>query len=131
MKLALGTAQFGLVYGIACPQPQIPYAEAKDIVDYACGQGMTVMDTAMGYGESETRLGKIGVHAWQVISKLPEVPSGENAAAWITGAVHSSLAKLNIESLYGLLLPEKRRTCGEDWHLHLPTFRTGMRVLGR
>jgi aryl-alcohol dehydrogenase-like predicted oxidoreductase len=113
MKLALGTAQFGLAYGIASPQPQIAYAEAKNIVDYACGQGMTVLDTAMGYGESEARLGEIGVHAWKVISKLPEVPSGENAVAWISGAVHSSLAKLKIESLYGLLLHRPAQLVGD------------------
>jgi len=104
MKLALGTVQFGLPYGIANPQPQITYAESKAIVDYAAGRGMTVLDTAMGYGDSEARLGKIGVDTWKVISKLPEVPVGENAATWITNAVKSSLEKLKIQSLYGLLL---------------------------
>ncbi len=104
MKLALGTAQFGLAYGIASPQPQVSYAESKAVVDYASRQGMTVLDTAMGYGESEARLGEIGVHAWKVISKLPEVPAGENVTTWITKAVKTSLEKLKIESLYGLLL---------------------------
>lgn len=113
MKLALGTAQFGLAYGIASPQSQIAYAEAKDIVDYAFSQGMSVLDTAMGYGESETRLGEIGVPTWKVISKLPEIPSGENVAAWIDGAVHSSLGKLKIESLYGLLLHRPAQLMGD------------------
>lgn len=113
MKLALGTAQFGLAYGIASPQPQIGFAESKAIVDYASRQGMTVLDTAMGYGESEARLGKIGVHAWKVISKLPEVPDGENATTWITNAVKSSLEKLKIESLYGLLLHRPAQLLGD------------------
>lgn len=113
MKLALGTAQFGLAYGIASPQPQIPYAEAKDIVDYASRQGMTVLDTAMGYGDSEARLGEIGVHGWKVISKLPEVPAGENAATWITSAVKTSLEKLKIASLYGLLLHRPAQLLGD------------------
>jgi aryl-alcohol dehydrogenase-like predicted oxidoreductase len=104
MKLALGTAQFGLAYGIASPQPQIAYAESKAIVDYAAAQGMTVLDTAMGYGDSEALLGKIGVKAWKVISKLPEVPAGENVETWITSAVKLSLVKLKVSSLYGLLL---------------------------
>lgn len=113
MKLALGTAQFGLAYGIASPQPQIAYAESKAIVDYAAGQGMTVLDTAMGYGDSEARLGEIGVDAWKVISKLPEIPVGENAATWITNAVKSSLEKLNIQSLYGLLLHRPAQLLGD------------------
>jgi aryl-alcohol dehydrogenase-like predicted oxidoreductase len=112
-KLALGTAQFGLTYGIANPQPQIPYAEAKDIVDYAYSNRINVLDTAMGYGESEAQLGKIGVDNWKVISKLPEVPIGVNASAWITSAVRSSLAKLKIESLYGLLLHRPAQLLGD------------------
>ncbi len=104
MKLALGTVQFGLAYGIASPQPQLAYGESKAIVDYAAGHGMTVLDTAMGYGESEARLGEIGVLGWKVVSKLPEVPAGENIDAWIDSAVHSSLNRLKIASLYGLLL---------------------------
>jgi aryl-alcohol dehydrogenase-like predicted oxidoreductase len=104
MKLALGTAQFGSAYGIASPQPQIGFLESKAIIDSAFRQGMTVLDTAMGYGESEARLGQIGVHPWKVISKLPEVPAGENGTTWIANAVKQSLEKLKIESLYGLLL---------------------------
>ncbi len=104
MKLALGTAQFGMAYGIASRQPQISYAEAKAIIDYTATQGMTVLDTAMGYGDSEARLGEIGVDAWKVISKIPEVPVGENATTWIADAVKASLKKLRLHSLYGLLL---------------------------
>jgi aryl-alcohol dehydrogenase-like predicted oxidoreductase len=113
MKLALGTAQFGLAYGIASPQPQIGFVESKAIVDHASRHGMTVLDTAMGYGESEVRLGKIGVHAWKVISKLPEVPDGENTTTWITNAVKSSLEKLKTESLYGLLLHRPVQLLGD------------------
>ena len=113
MKLALGTAQLGLAYGIANPQPQIAYAESKAIVDYAAGQGMTVLDTAMGYGDSEARLGEIGVDAWKVISKLPDVPVGENTETWIINAVKSSLDKLKVASLYGLLLHRPAQLLGD------------------
>jgi aryl-alcohol dehydrogenase-like predicted oxidoreductase len=114
LKLALGTAQFGLAYGIADPQPQISYAESKAIIDYAAGQGMTVLDTAMGYGESEARLGDIGVSSWKVISKIPEVPVGENATTWIADAVKTSLKKLRVQSLYGLLLHRPAQLLGKQ-----------------
>jgi len=113
MKLALGTAQFGSSYGIANPQPQIGFAESKAIIDSAFRQGMTVLDTAMGYGDSEARLGQIGVKSWKVISKLPKVPEGENVAIWIPNAVKVSLEKLKIESLYGLLLHRPTQLLGE------------------
>lgn len=112
MKLALGTAQFGFAYGIARPQPQIGFAESKAIIDSAFREGMTVLDTAMGYGESETRLGLIGVKKWKVISKLPVVPAGENVTTWIANAVKASLEKLKIESLYGLLLHRPEQLLG-------------------
>jgi aryl-alcohol dehydrogenase-like predicted oxidoreductase len=113
MKLALGTAQFGSAYGIASPQPQIGFAESKAIIDSAFRQGMTVLDTAMGYGDSESRLGQIGVQTWKVTSKLSEVPSGENVTTWITNAVKASLEKLKIESLYGLLLHRPAQLLGD------------------
>ena len=114
MKLALGTAQFGQAYGIASPQPQIEYMESKAIVEYAAGQGMTMLDTAMGYGDSEARLGKIGLIEWQVITKLPEVPTGVNAIQSITNSVKSSLLKLKINSLYGLLLHRPDQLLGHQ-----------------
>ena len=114
MKLALGTAQFGSAYGIASPQPQIGFAESKAIIESAFRQGMTVLDTAMGYGESEVRLGQIGVKGWKVISKLPEVPEGENVSIWIRNAVKLSLEKLKIESLYGLLLHRPAQLLGDS-----------------
>ncbi len=114
MKLVLGTAQFGLPYGIADPQPQISLAESKAIIDYAAGQGMTVLDTAMGYGESEARLGNIGVSSWKVISKIPEVPDGKTATTWTTDAVKASLKKLKVQSLYGLLLHRPAQILGHQ-----------------
>lgn len=104
MKIALGTAQFGLAYGIANPQPQISYLESQAILDYAFKRGVSMLDTAIGYGDCETRLGKIGVQPWGIISKLPEVPQGVNAASWIHSSVKDSLERLNIKCLYGLLL---------------------------
>ena len=114
MKIALGTAQFGQAYGIARPQPQISYAESKAIIDYAFLQGMSVLDTAMGYGESEVRLGKIGVQDWKVISKLPEVPRGENAQIWISTAVRDSLKKLKLKSLYSILLHQPSQLADQN-----------------
>ena len=104
MKLVLGTAQFGLAYGIASPQPQVNFNESKSIIDYSFRQGVTMLDTAIGYGVSEARLGVIGISGWKVISKVPEVPIGASASNWITDAVKTSLERLNIRSLYGLLL---------------------------
>ena len=105
MKLALGTVQFGLNYGIANKNGQVPYQEAKAILQQAQSSGIDTLDTAIIYGESENRLGEIGVQEWKVVSKLPSIPDGcEDISQWMTLTVKDSLKKLGVNSLYGLLL---------------------------
>ena len=76
MKIALGTVQFGLKYGIANKQGQVCFDEAKKILEYATAKGIDTLDTAIAYGGSEQRLGEIGVQNWRIVTKLPAVPEG-------------------------------------------------------
>ena len=105
MKLALGTAQFGLKYGIANQQGQVSHDEAKAALALARAHGMDTLDTAIAYGDSEQRLGEIGIRDWRVVSKLPAIPEGcSDIAQWVVAAVRDSLGRLRVENLYGLLL---------------------------
>jgi len=105
VKLALGTVQFGLEYGIANKQGQVSREEARSILDHARAGGMDTLDTAIAYGDSEGRLGEIGILDWQVISKLPAIPeSCADVAAWVQASVCNSLGRLGIPRLRGLLL---------------------------
>ena len=105
MKLALGTVQFGFNYGIANQQGQASRDEAKSILEYARSNGMDMLDTAIAYGESEQRLGEIGIQDWQVVSKLPVVPEAcSDIPGWVEDAFRNSLRRLKIKSLYGLLM---------------------------
>ena len=58
-RLALGTVQFGLVYGINNPRGKIPEDEAEEILRYAFSGGIDTLDTARAYGASEALLGRI------------------------------------------------------------------------
>lgn len=114
MKLALGTVQFGLPYGVANRTGRVGDGEAVAILELARSRGMDTLDTAIGYGESEARLGAIGIQGWQVVSKLPSIPAGcEDINAWVSTAVSGSLARLNIPRLYGLLLHRPHELLGE------------------
>ena len=105
MKLALGTVQFGLNYGIANNHGQVSFKEAPKIIQYAKQSGIDTLDTAIAYGDSEYRLGKIGIQDWKVVTKLPAIPSGCNdISKWINEAVSTSLERLKLNSLYGILL---------------------------
>jgi len=105
MRLALGTAQFGMRYGISNVSGKVGQEDGKAILKYAASAGIDTIDTAMAYGDSEQVLGNIGVEAFKVVTKLPEIPSHvTDVDAWVIGAVEESVARLGVESLYGLLL---------------------------
>lgn len=105
MKLALGTAQFGLAYGIANTEGQVTAEAAVKILARAREAGMDTIDTAIAYGQSEQRLGEAGIEGWQIVSKLPAIPDGcADVQAWVIANVDASLARLQVSSLRGLLL---------------------------
>ena len=105
MKLALGTVQFGLPYGVANQSGQVTRDEAGAILTQARASGIDTLDTAIAYGESEQRLGEFGVGEWRVITKLPVMPDGcPDVAGWLRDTVAGSLQRLKLNKLYGLLL---------------------------
>lgn len=112
-RLALGTVQFGLPYGIANANGQVGHDEAAAILAHAESVGLDLLDTAVAYGEAERRLGEIGIDHWRVVSKLPAVPQGcANISAWVEKSVDDSLERLGIEALYGLLLHRPQQLLG-------------------
>jgi aryl-alcohol dehydrogenase-like predicted oxidoreductase len=105
MKLALGTVQFGLPYGIANDNVQLTEKDAKLILDCAAESGINTLDTAVGYGDSEQCLGNIGIDDWRIITKLPIIPRDcSNVKDWILYQVAESLARLKVKQIKGLLL---------------------------
>lgn len=105
MRLALGTAQIGLDYGISNKTGQVSGDEAAAIIRAAREAGVTTLDTAVAYGDSESRLGQIGVEGFRIVSKVPAIPDVvEDITGWMSGIVRQSLLKLRTRRLYGLLL---------------------------
>ncbi|MFM9879527.1 MAG: aldo/keto reductase [Burkholderiaceae bacterium] len=106
-RLALGTVQFGLPYGVANATGQIGFSEVKNILTSASSAGLNMLDTAIAYGSSESVLGQAGVEGWQVVTKLPACPPDcSDVAAWVRNQVAASRARLcfQAERLYGVLL---------------------------
>lgn len=105
MKLALGTVQFGLNYGVANTSGRVSSEMADAILHKAQLSGMDTLDTAIAYGGSESVLGGLGVQGWKVVSKLPAVPQGcPNVAQWVRTQTQESLQRLGLQRMYGLLL---------------------------
>lgn len=102
MKLALGSAQFGLDYGVTNRCGKVPLAEIEKILSVASDAGIDTIDTACAYGDAEQRLGTIlgQSDSFKVLSKLP---AGIKPDA-IVSCVDESLKNLKIAALDGLLV---------------------------
>ena len=59
MRLALGTAQFGIEYGITNRRGKLREDEISKILSIADSRGVGGLDTAPAYGDSEALLGKL------------------------------------------------------------------------
>ena len=113
MKLALGTVQFGLSYGVANQTGQVTRPAAVEMLSLATTHGIDTLDTAVAYGESEACLGEAGVYGFKVVTKLPALPEQcEDVNQWVREQVDASLARLGVTTLYGLLLHRSENLCG-------------------
>ena len=107
-RLVLGTAQFGMSYGIANQNGKPNHATATEIIRKAWESGIREFDTGQGYGDSETVLGQafavLGIaQKVLVISKFDPQLNHLDAKALST-ALDQSLQRLGILSLYGIML---------------------------
>jgi hypothetical protein len=113
MKIALGTVQFGLDYGIANNQGKVSANIAKNILMHAQLAGIDTLDTASVYGNSEEQLGEIGVKDWRIITKLSNVPNlCDDISLWVRGQVFKSIQSLKVRSIAGLLLHDTGQLTG-------------------
>ena len=70
-KLGLGTAQWGLSYGVSNQSGQTTQDEVTRILDFARISGIKFIDTARTYGEAEQVLGSNDLTDFNIITKMP------------------------------------------------------------
>jgi len=99
-RLALGTAQFGLAYGLNNQAGQPSPAAVAEVLAAAQAAGLTLLDTATAYGNSEARLGELAGDntAFELITKLAAAPPPQ-----VAQHLAESLGRLRREKLYGVL----------------------------
>ncbi len=104
-RLIIGTVQFGLDYGVANKAGRIGADLGRSILDFAIQNKIDTLDTAIAYGKSEETLGLIGAKEFKIITKLPEVPDMTgDVTGWVESQILSSLKRLKINQLDGILL---------------------------
>lgn len=101
-KLVLGTAQFGLDYGISNVHGQLSQNEVDIILKIAANAGLTTLDTATAYGASETSIGRalLDKVSFNIITKYP--PNQPEVS--LEQALEASLQRLEVHTVYGYLL---------------------------
>lgn len=114
-RLALGTVQFGLPYGIANHVGQVSRAEAKAMLQLASTNGIDTLDTAIAYGDSETCLGAVGTQGFKLVTKLSALPDDcADVSTWVRQQVAASLSRLGVSTVYGLLLHRSEQLLGPN-----------------
>jgi aryl-alcohol dehydrogenase-like predicted oxidoreductase len=100
-KLALGSVQFGMDYGISNTGGRVPFREVEKILNLAMENGINTLDTAPGYGNSEQVLGEIGVNDFHIVTKTIPLKLGVDN---VLQSFYQSLIDLNTTSVDGLLI---------------------------
>ena len=136
MKLALGTVQFGLDYGISNSQGKIALAEINNILTSAKSHGITTLDTATAYGDSETILGQLQAEEnFALVTKIPSLASLPLSSELLTSPslalqskctqaisiddiVEGSLSRLKTKQLKGLMFHSADDLLGSLGHQH-------------
>ncbi len=104
-KIVIGTANFGMDYGIGNNQKKLLDSDIFEIINAAKKIGVNTIDTAISYGNSLNRLGKFGVDNFKIITKFPKIPeSKKKQTKWFKEQIEKTLKQLDVNNLEAILL---------------------------
>lgn len=113
-KVALGTVQFGLPYGISNTNGQVSSSEVSKILDLAKSEGISTLDTAIAYGSSEKVLGEHNLKGFDIVTKLPFIPEDvSDITGWVEEQMIGSLDRLNTPKINAVLLHRPEQLLSE------------------
>lgn len=112
MKLALGTAQFGLPYGITNKNGLLEQDEVNKILRYAHNNDILTLDTACSYGDAEQKIGNTNAELsqFQIVTKITANTSYDE----IEEKFFQSLKNLQLKKIYGLLLHSSKDLLNDE-----------------
>ena len=93
-KIAIGTVQFGLDYGIANQNGKVNANEVLSILDFAHENNINTLDTAKAYGNSEESIGEYIIKTEKLWNIITKVNDGDKT---IVEQVQDSIDKLTIK----------------------------------
>ena len=105
-KIALGTVQFGIDYGINSGV-KVETDEVSRIINFARNNGINLLDTAQLYGSSEKVLGDSNTQDFNVVTKtrgFDKEDINKSIANFVISDLNQSLRLLKRNSIYALLV---------------------------
>ena len=112
-KIAIGTANFGMQYGVANSQGKLSKNSVAEILGLAKSLGVTCLDTANAYGESQNALGEFGVRNWRVVSKISSIPRDcEDVRSFVRAEIDLILTSLNLSEFDTVLVHNPKDLMG-------------------
>jgi len=108
-RLALGSVQFGLDYGITNAMGMVNPREARRIVEYAAELGVRVIDTAAAYGRSEEVLGTFAdtIPDLRIVTKAPPLSAASftvDDGRQLANHFRQQLKRLKVSQVHGYIM---------------------------
>jgi aryl-alcohol dehydrogenase-like predicted oxidoreductase len=103
MKLVLGSAQFGNDYGLV-NKKKIKISDISKIENLVLKFKISFIDTSANYGNSEKIIGNSKLKKLNIITKFKLPNQKIDIKNWVEENIRSSLKKLNVNKIYGLLV---------------------------
>ena len=113
-KLALGSANFGLNYGIKNNTGKISHEELENILSEAELSGIKLIDTAQAYGDSESRIGSLCSEGrFELVTKIGVDIEKDYPNNNVDRLVKTSCKRLNLSRLYAVMLHRPQVLLGD------------------
>lgn len=114
-KLALGSANFGLNYGLANHVGKISKIELAKILSFSEEADIDVIDTAQAYGDSETQIGALcNDGRFKMVTKIGIDLENDYVKNSLSGIVEQSCKRLNQSRLYAVMLHRPEVLLGDQ-----------------
>lgn len=104
MKLILGSAQFGMHYGISNKTGKPSLHGIESIIQFCVKNEINRIDTAIDYGDSEKNLGHVGVDAFKIITKINPNKFKKNINDHFLLEIEKSINRLKVDNLDTVLI---------------------------
>ena len=120
MKIGLGTANFGMDYGLTNSTGKMDSVDAHELLEVSAQEGCAFLDTSPAYGNAEAVLGAYAnLQDFKVITKTVNSKISEMSEEKVTeimSGFERSLKAMGISECYGLLIHNPDDLKSRDAH---------------